>query len=60
MKTYAYTARLYDQYGVEMSGTLVWSTAEFTGNTDNKITFSDGTLTVPADARRGLPPNFPQ
>ena len=53
VKTYAYTARLYDQYGVEMSGTLVWSTAEFTGNTDNKITFSDGTLTVPADAAKG-------
>lgn len=53
VKTYAYTARLYDQYGVEMSGTPVWSTAEFTGNTDNKITFSDGTLTVPADAAKG-------
>lgn len=58
VKTYAYTARLYDQYGVEMSGTPVWSTAEFTGNTDNKITFSDGTLTVPQTLRRGLPQTF--
>ena len=48
--TYAYSAKVYDQYGSEMSKT---ATISFTATTEtNKVTYADGTVTVKQGATK--------